>query len=209
MGTVGVKYPDSNLRRARYPAAPLVFCLGLSISSLPPPSPLTKFPPPLSSRLPSHRVSTWLSLLEPIFPLLYPSQWVAPSTRRCTRRSSSSAPRKMTRCVTVYFVIFQTHHNRPASLTYETRFGRFLHSASPCSVSIVNKFAQRILRDRSSIFLNALVCAATLTRLSPPSRLPLPTASALPMDTPAPPVARQLHLLSLQEALPFRLPLAR
>lgn len=41
-----------------------------------------------------------------------PSRWVAPSTRRCTPRSSSSAPRKMTRCVTVtvtvtvYFVIF-------------------------------------------------------------------------------------------------------
>lgn len=51
---MGVKYPDSNLRRARYPAAPLVFCLGLSISSLPPPSP-NQIPSPtlISSSLPS------------------------------------------------------------------------------------------------------------------------------------------------------------
>jgi hypothetical protein len=104
--------------------------------------------------------------------------------------------------------IFHNISNPPVSVTYETRLGRFLHSASLCSVSIVNKFAQRIPRDRSSIFFNALVCAATLTHLSPPSLLPLSTASALPMDIPTLPEARQLHPPALQKALLFRLPVA-
>ena len=51
------------------------------------------------------------ALTLPVLSFCFPYPlWVVPSTKRFTRRSSSFAPRKMTRCVTVYFVIFHNLH---------------------------------------------------------------------------------------------------
>lgn len=128
---------------------------------------------------------------------LPPSSWAVPSIRRCTRRLSSFAPRKMTRCVTAYFVIFQTHTTHQVSLTYET-----VCSVSPYNASIVNRFARRIPRDRRRISKSALACAPTPMRRKVLSRLNHQIASALQMATPARPVA-QLSQHLVQRALLF------
>lgn len=166
---------------------------------------------------PSSRLYSLLPpLVRPVstFSTLLPRTWVGRSTRRFTRRSSSSAPRKMTRCVyPVYccnistcLIFFSKFTLVPLEYIWKKRkltvFGGWVCSVFPSSVSTVSRSAQRTPRVRNNTFSSAPGFEAIPVRLSRSRsrHQRLRMASRLRMDTLLPPMDRQRPRQELAQA---------